>query len=518
MTPGRGKTWEVIHGDALDVLAGIRSASVDACVTDPPYGLSGTPDLAAWTTGREYRPAGGGFMGRAWDAFVPGPAIWSQVFRVLKPGGHVAAFGGSRTYDLVVLALRLAGFEIRDQIFWVYGSGFPKSHDVGKAMDAMDGLEARRTRALKFTAWMRSTGITAGQIARATGSGMASHYLTAAAQPEVATLEMFERMRHLLPEPPPEILEIMRARTVESENLKRRPVTARETGKDTRTVRPGVPLQENLTREFCRTGPATGAAREWDGWGTALKPAHEPVVLARKPFPGTVAENVLAHGTGALNVAACRVELEADFTRYATPGTGKAGTHLYSGDWPGEARDMGHPESSRHHPGGRWPANVAHDGSQEAVSGMAGQARYFYCAKASREDREEGLARMEAKAMGFSGGAQGHGEGYEAAQSIGLNRVISRKNTHPTVKPTALMEWLCRMVTRPGGLVLDPFCGSGSTGKAAVLSGFRFCGMEREAEFVGISRARIAHAALSMGFQAPANPAGTAEPVQRRLF
>ncbi|MFH2099039.1 MAG: DNA methyltransferase [Pseudomonadota bacterium] len=516
----------MIHGDALDVLPGFAPASVHACVTDPPYGLSTPPKmeavLADWLAGREHRPGGGGFMGREWDAFVPGPAVWREVFRVLKPGGHVVAFGGSRTYDLVVLSLRLAGFEIRDQIFWAYGSGFPKSLDVGKAVDASDTLEPRRVRALKFTAWMRSTGITAGQINAATGTGMASHYLTAAAQPEVTTLEMFGRMRHLLPEPPPEIWEIMRARTVESENLKRRPVTAREMGRDTRRVRPGVPLQGNIPLEFCRTAPATEAAREWDGWGTALKPAHEPIVLARKPLAGTVAETVLEHGTGAIHVDACRAELEAHFIRYATAGTGKAGTHLYSGDWPGEARDMGHPESARHHPSGRWPANLVHDGSLEAVSGLGEAARYFYCAKASREDREEGLAGMAGRAMGFSGGAQGHGEGYEAAQSIGLNRVILRKNTHPTVKPTALMGWLCRMVCPPGGLVLDPFCGSGSTGKAAVLDGFRFSGMEREPEFVEISRARIAHAATAMGLALDIGPGptetGPAEPVQRRLF
>ena len=517
MSHGHPESWEVIHGDARDVLPGFAPASVHACVTDPPYGLSTPPKmeavLADWLAGREHRPAGGGFMGREWDAFVPGPTVWREVFRVLKPGGHVVAFGGSRTYDLVVLSLRLAGFEIRDQIFWAYGSGFPKGLDVGKAVDALDALEPRRARALKFTAWMRSTGITAGQINAATGTGMASHYLTAAAQPEVTTLEMFGRMRHLLPEPPPEIWEIMRARTVESENLKRRPVTGREMGKDTRQVRPGVPLQGNITREFCRTAPATEAAREWDGWGTALKPAHEPIVLARKPLAGTVAENVLEHGAGAIHVDACRAVTGDNTDRPA----GRAFGIMNDDGWRPEIG-----KATGGHDSGRWPANLVHDGSLEAVSGLGEAARYFYCAKASREDREEGLAGMAGRPMGFSGGAQGHGEGYEAAQSIGLNRVILRKNTHPTVKPTALMGWLCRMVCPPGGLVLDPFCGSGSTGKAAVLDGFRFCGMEREPEFVEISRARIAHAATAMGLALDIGPGptetGPAEPVQRRLF
>ena len=289
---------ELHHGDCLNVLARMPSHSVAAIIADPPYGLS--------------------FMGKGWDYQVPSVEIWGQCLRVLKPGGHLLAFAGTRTQHRMCVNIEDAGFEIRDMIAWVYGSGFPKSHNVG------------------------------------------------------------------------------------------------------------------------------------DGWGTALKPALEPITVARKPFKGTVANNVLTHGTGAINIDGCRV----------------------GGD------------------DGRWPANLIHDGSDEVTElfphcdgkvGMRGNtgqgnsiygkfnhqedrkkgvtdsgsaARFFYCAKANKKDREDG-------------------------------------NTHPTVKPTDLMAYLCRLVTPPGGVILDPFMGSGSTGKAAMREGFSFIGIEREAEYFVIAKARL---------------------------
>lgn len=332
-------------GDCLEVLRTLPSASVDAVVTDPPYGLS--------------------FMGKKWDYDVPSVEVWAECLRVLKPGGHLLAFAGTRTQHRMAVRIEDAGFEIRDMIAWVYGSGFPKSHNL-------DG--------------------------------------------------------------------------------------------------------------------------EWTGWGTALKPALEPITVARKPLAGTVATNVLSHGCGALNIDGCRV------------GTDVVSTHSRGANGafpkrPGEtsAEESGRKQDQREgidhsERVGRWPANLIHDGSDEVLvafpnangqqgaltgneerkakvygkfAGVAAHtpriesetsaARFFYAAKASKADRESG-------------------------------------NNHPTVKPTDLMRYLCRLVTQPGGVILDPFMGSGSTGRGAVLEGFHFIGIEREAEYLEIAKARIASA------------------------
>jgi DNA modification methylase len=341
---------ELLLGDCLERLRDLPDCSVDACVTDPPYGLS--------------------FMGKAWDYDVPQVDVWREVLRVLKPGGHLLAFAGTRTQHRMAVQIEDAGFEIRDMIAWVYGSGFPKSRNL-------DG--------------------------------------------------------------------------------------------------------------------------DWQGWGTALKPALEPITVARKPFKGTVAANVLEHGTGAINVDGCRVRTEDNL------GGGAQKTVAVEGKGEGWVRPwMKDPDAVAAHASrinenvaraetlGRWPANLIHDGSDEVVglfpqttsgsfregtiqqsrihnvakgveaervrnaraSDSGSAARFFYCPKASKRERGEG-------------------------------------NTHPTVKPTDLMRHLCRLVTPPGGVVLDPFMGSGSTGKAAVLEGFRFIGIEREAEYLEIARGRI---------------------------
>jgi len=342
-------------GDCLEIMRDIPDGSIDAIVTDPPYGLSDhrTSDvfscLSSWLAGQEYLPNKKGFMGRTWDSWVPGPEVWREVFRVLKPGGHVVAFAGSRTHDLMSMALRLAGFECRDTVLWVYGSGFPKSLDVSKAIDKAAGAERE------------VVGIDPNSANRKSKSGTAAYGDYAD----------------------------------ESERL--------------------------------ITAPATDAARQWSGWGTALKPAFEPALLFRKPLTGTVAENVLAHGAGALNVDGCRVE-------------------------------DGGEETSK----GRFPANLIHDGSDEVLAvfpGAAGgsAARFFYCAKASKTDR-------------------------------------GTDNSHPTVKPTELMRYLVRLVTPLGGTVLDPFMGSGSTGKAAVLEGFHFLGIEQDRSYFKIATERIQNA------------------------
>ena len=335
---------KVLTGDCVDVMASMPDASVDSVVTDPPYGL--------------------GFMGKKWDIGVPAVEVFEQCLRVLKPGGHLLAFGGSRTYHRLAVAVEDAGFEIRDQIMWVYGSGFPKSRNVGREVE------------------------------------------------------------------------------------------------------------------------------EFDGWGTALKPAHEPIVFARKPLTGTVAQNVMEHGTGAINVDGCRIQTNDVISNHSRGADSAVSKGKY-GD--SSAQETHQTEGQKL---GRYPANLIHDGSEEVTrlfpdtgkssggTAKAGRfanqygdfsgenagssaggfgdtgsaARFFYCAKANKKDRTEG------------------GE---------------VENKHPTVKPTDLMRYLCRLVTPPSGTVLDPFAGSGSTGKAAMLEGFDFIGIDAESEYAEIARARL---------------------------
>ena len=332
--------WQLKQGNCKELIKDLEDNSIDSIVTDPPYEL--------------------GFMGKKWDnsGIAYDVELWSECLRVLKHGGHLLAFSGSRTYHRMVVAIEDAGFDIRDQIQWVYGSGFPKSHNIGKAIDKMQG-----------------------------------------------------------------------------------------------------------------------DAKQWDGWGTALKPAHEPICVARKPLIGTVAENVLKYGTGGINIDGCRVGIDL----------------------------------------GRWPANFIHDGSEEVLAGFPANvegknnfkhsatsiyggkvkensyngnsksswgsaSRFFYCAKASKKDRDVGCEGMDLKARQ----TMGNGIGMQPNHDLENNY-----NHHPTVKPTDLMRYLCKLVTPPNGIILDPFTGSGSTGKAAILEGFRFVGFDMQSEYIDIASARI---------------------------
>jgi len=372
------KKYKLILGDCLIKLKDIEDNSIDSVVTDSPYGIS--------------------FMGKKWDYDVPSVDIWKECFRVLKPGGHLLSFSSARTYHRMAINVEDAGFEIRDQIMWVYGSGFPKSHNL----------------------------------------------------------------------------------------------------KD-----------------------------EWDGWGSSLKPSHEPIVMARKPLSEkTISSNVKQHGTGAINIDACRVGDEEITVNKLEEWTGFG--QLKNPDYISEKHK------------GRWPANFIHDGSQEVIdnfpntgsstpseknknggefpedntiklglkeirrtgfqdSGSA--ARYFYCAKANKQDRNEGCEELEEKSIGDKG--NGLGRKCETCGASILNPCNcevrsfinpSTKNNHPTVKPTDLMRYLCRLITPKNGTVLDPFMGSGSTGKAAILEGYNFIGIELSEEYLDIARNRIKHA------------------------
>ena len=352
----------IIHGDCLEELKKLDDNSVDAVITDPPYGLSNTKPaqvadvLKAWVTGDTVSvPAKrGGFMGKDWDSFVPPPAVWEECMRVLKPGGHMAVFAGARTQDLMGLSIRLAGFEIRDTLGWVYGSGFPKSMDISKAIDKGQGKN--RQRQLEFTEWMRSTGITAREINEATGTSQESGHLLAGpnhSQPHIATADMFDKLRPLLPEVPERIERLVAERTgIEwTDYVKREVVGKHKSGLHTGPSGVGGHGEGGAV-----TAPATSEAQRWDGWGTALKPAIEPIILARKPLDGTVANNVLAHGVGGLNIDACRVGNESRINLPAGNKANSGGVYKFS-NAEADAFNGAKPAEVA----GRFPANVLLD-------------------------------------------------------------------------------------------------------------------------------------------------------------
>lgn len=385
-------TWQLHLGNCKELIKDLEDNSIDSIVTDPPYEL--------------------GFMGKKWDnsGIAYDVELWTECLRVLKPGGHLLAFSGSRTYHRMAVAIEDSGFDIRDQIMWVYGSGFPKSHNIGKAIDKMQ-------------------------------------------------------------------------------------------------------------RD----------AKEWNGWGTALKPAHEPICVARKPLIGTVAENVLKYGTGGINIDGCRIlTAKWDAEKMQRCNTKFSSSRISGGAFSGDKygnpskTDCGVFDTTQ----GRWPANLIHDGSEEVkdlfpntgtgnggtaynysgkeyynkdssmfngdkpqapsnYNDIGSAARFFYCAKAGKKDRNEGCEVYEKRARQ----TMGNGIGNQPNKNIANNQ-----NHHPTVKPTDLMRYLCRLVTPPNGIILDPFTGSGSTGKAAILEGFRFLGFDMQSEYIDIASARIKHA------------------------
>ena len=416
----QGPDYEILRGDMREILSELPEACIDAVVTDPPYGLE--------------------FMSKGWDRSVPGPDYWREVFRVLKPGGHLIAFGGTRTAHRLACAIEDSGFEIRDCLMWLYGSGFPKSHNLAVAIDKAAG-HPNRGRAI----------------------------------PTASSYQAHDKDQ--------------------SEKLTSNPVG-----------------------EYA---PRTPEAEQWAGWGTALKPAWEPIYLARKPFKGATFRNVLEHGTGALHIDACRIgRVEGDRTEYGHHG-GYADSRAVFGQQPERGAYV--PADA-----GRWPANLILDeaagemldgqtgtlksgalrsdqykdpsgknGSMFAGAGAyehkgyapdsGGASRFFYCAKASRAEREAGLEDF-APATVSDGRAKAADNAYQRGKT-------ERKNKHPTVKPISLMRYLVRLITPPGGVVLDPFCGSGSTGCAAMLEGFEFVGIDLDSDnvFCDIATARIEH-------------------------
>ena len=413
----------IYQGNNLEILPTLPDNSVDSIVCDPPYEL--------------------GFMGKSWDSsgIAYSVELWQQCLRVLKPGGHLLAFGGTRTWHRLAVAIEDAGFEIRDNIAWLYGSGFPKSHNISKAIDKAAGVEF--------------------EAKPASGVGF---------------------------------------------------MNSNNDGYNT------------TLNQLTKVGESTPEAEKWDGWGTALKPAHEPIVVARKPVEGTIANNVLTYGTGALNIDATRIGSETISVHNAPSGT-----------FAGGEQDRGSDTSSYKEHTGRWPANIIldeftaelldeqsglvkgavgmkkhtnftfdvgdHEGQKftQGKSDIGGASRFFYVAKANKRDRNEGLDELpEIQTTGGGGtNAKLDENGYlrtdSAGGKYGSIKAV-KQNFHPTVKPTSLMQYLIRLITPDNGVVLDPFAGSGSTGKAALLENKRFIGIEITAEYLPIIEGRLKHA------------------------
>jgi DNA modification methylase len=468
----------ILYGNNIDLLRDLPDNSIDSIVTDPPYEL--------------------GFMGKKWDSsgIAYSVELWSECLRVLKSGGHLLAFSGSRTYHRMAVAIEDAGFEIRDQIMWVYGSGFPKSLDISKAIDKSDAKDEQQQRRYKFTEWVRSQAVTAKQIDEATNTMMGSHYTTHLSQPAIMTREHLEMCRHLFNAVPEWVETECDIRSVESKQFASREIIGQKTSgiaNKEEKQRHTIGASKSITVDI--TTPATDEAQQWSGWGTALKPAHEPIVMARKPIDGTVANNVLKHGVGGINIDASRVGTEGEsFDGLVGRPIQKLATRR-DGETDDEyrARVLESPAQQealrKLKDMGRFPANFIHDGSEEVTDLTGDAARFFYCAKASKAERNAGL---EALPIQRRAGLQGSDNDKEVLDPVSERfRTEPSANFHPTVKPIALMRYLVRLVTPPNGTVLDPFAGSGSTLVAAILEGFSPVGMELTADYLPIINARV---------------------------
>ena len=474
----------IYQGDCLEVLKSLPENSIDSCVTDPPYGLSREPDirevLTKWMAGEDYHHRGGGFMGKTWDSFVPGPSIWREVYRVLKPGAHLLCFAGTRTQDLMTVSLRLAGFEIRDVIEWLYFSGFPKSLDVGKAFDKAGGSRwASREFSRRYAEIVRNSPYTHSDIDRMLGIKSSSCYWAREDyRGGMPPRHHWEKLCEILPIP-----DDFKRFYDEAEREKIGEAIRGPAGFSAEMV--PRPWKKKIGEVYDITAPATPLARKWDGWGTALKPAHEPIILARKPLEGTVADNVEKYGTGALNIDGCRIPYQSDEDKAKARPQGKATGK--SGSLAGKTENPDRPrkEFVFEQKDGRFPSNCV------TTEPDAFYSKYFnvtppeLCKKASKRDRNSDWLGRE---IGLPERTTGHGNLHN---SKGFERFDTKnRNNHPTVKPTDLMAWLVRLVTPPGGTVLDPFAGSGSTLVAAKREGFDFIGIEREKEYVEIAKAR----------------------------
>ena len=496
----------IIHGDCLEELKKLDDNSVDAVICDPPYGLSNTKPqqvadvLKAWVTGEtEAVPAKrGGFMGADWDSFVPPPAVWEECMRVLKPGGHMAVFAGARTQDLMGLSIRLAGFEIRDTLGWVYGSGFPKSHDIGKAIDKRGGnahLAKEIGKAIQEA--RESRGLTKGWCDERFCGGT-TNWSWFEGRPAGIRPPSIEAFKDIVSEWPELGVYAEKVAEVEREVVGRaKGAQAESTG---RYGAWGNDRGDGIS-EYNLTAPATSEAQRWDGWGTALKPAIEPIILARKPLDGTVAANVLAHGVGGLNIDACRVGNESRINLPAGNKANSGGVYKFS-NAEVDAFNGAKPTEVA----GRFPANVLLD--EHAAAEMDRQSVGTRAEKPSKSGnrgvRNQGatwkpfhVENEDIPAYSDSGGASRFFPvfKYQAKAPKKERPVIVREDgtkvQHPTVKPLKLMEWLAALITPEGGLILDPFAGTGTTLQAAANKGFHSIGIEADADYIQLIHKRL---------------------------
>lgn len=575
--------YKIHNGNSLEVLKTFDENSIDSIVCDPPYEL--------------------GFMNKKWDSsgIAYNVELWKECLRVLKPGGHLLAFSGSRTYHRMAVAIEDAGFDIRDQIMWVYGclsedtdivtpNGITsykevKIGDLVLCYDKDSGeysylpIEEIYEYDIKDTAYRITSDFTDQIVSRnhrclveRNGREVFGFAEECSEKEVVPFIEMeytsitdiqhsttlatitpfeYEGKVWCVKVPTGSFVAVRNGKAFPTGNsgfpkshdvskaIDKKAGAEREiTGvvkrfKSDLTDANGLMKQNKEDHLHNITAPATEEAKQWEGWGTALKPAHEPICLARKPFDATVAENVILHGTGAINIDGCRVEIsENDDPRLGGKGewkTDKAAKNVYEGGYSGDNISSS--------PLGRFPANFIHDGSDEVVSlfpdtapsksanrglqhssrhgGLAdaggnikegtdtirghndnggSAARFFYCAKASKKDRDEGLDGFEERVN-----PKLCDTGYESPMRMDGKPCAKSRNHHPTVKPTTLMQYLCRLITPPNGIVLDPFMGSGSTGKAAMYEGFKFIGIDLDSEYCQIAKARIEFALNDKG-------------------
>jgi DNA modification methylase len=465
---------QVFHGDCIEVMRSLPDASVDAVVTDPPYELA--------------------FMGKRWDAtgIAYDLDVWRQALRVLKPGGHLLAFGGTRTWHRLAVAIEDAGFEVRDSIAWMYASGFPKSLDVSKAIDKNNGEVGRL---LRFTQWFRTTGLRPATVNRvlqdadliSRNGTIAGHYFAKsnAGQPAIPTPELWQVIKPLCGDVPAWVDDLVARIAAEREVVGKGSSTLIAEG-GRYAITNGETSESWKPKSYDITAPATPAAQKWQGWGTALKPAFEPIVVARKPLIGTVAENVLAHGTGALNIDGCRIG--TDDTR--APASKTALGIMNDDAW--QAREVMAGSSS-----GRWPANVILDKSQAAEldkqSGVLTRGKVALGTKRGHQSNAsvayaDMAAGSELTGYGDTGGASRF---FYVAKANSNERPRAGDIAHPTVKPVTLLSYLVRLVTPPGGTVLEPFAGSGTTLEACVIEGFHAIGIEREADYLPLIEQRL---------------------------
>ncbi|MFI6142402.1 DNA methyltransferase [Streptomyces griseus] len=461
----------VLHcAEALALLRTLPDSSVAAVVTDPPYEL--------------------GFLGKAWDAsgIAYSVELWAECLRVLKPGGHLAAFGAPRTYHRMAVAVEDAGFEIRDSLHWLYGTGFPKGQDVGKLIDRRrDDRPDRRRFTAMFAEIRTAQGWTNRQIDALFGfNGMAGHWTTQGKLASVPTIEQWQRLKTEMGFDAPPGLNDLVHQLNEGKGTPGEAWNEREViGTMHRNRGPSsVFTGFQATGGFEVTAPATDDAARWDGWNTALKPGHEPIVLARKPLEGTVASNVVAHGTGAMNTAASKTPPGDPEGRWPTNLLLSHASAVDENGWIVDGCADGC--------SGRCPVAELNDQSGRLTSGANPQRRNVDKFRDVYGDFK-GQAVCTPVRGADSGGASRFYPvfRYQAKAPTRERPRLPDGTAHPTVKPLALMRWLVRLLTPPGGLVLDPFAGTGTTLEAARAEGFPSVGIEEKAAHVELCRVRL---------------------------